>query len=603
MFASVRHVGFVRHLLCGAAVASTIFACSTRPGFDEQGPLIAPAEEGGAPEPEAPPKTCGVHCSRDLKQVLIGCEGDEKVVATCSADEGCGEGKCVDACTAAVLSKGSIGCDFWAVAPAQYAQIRGGCMAVMVANTWDRGVSLTAGYGDGDLDISKSTYTVSRQDGDPVYTLLEGPLAPGDVAVVFLSHDPLSTSVGRPTWCPENTTPALLEDTTRRGTGRLPAFHIKSDAPISAYSMYPYGGARTAMPTATLLLPTASWTTSYVAVSPYNFGNAAAERSLQIIANEDDTVVTIRPTIPLKATPNVAGAPAGTPVTWTLGKGETVQIVQPALTGSPIESNKPVAVFGGSECTRLPTDFCDLLQQQIPPFSHWGSEYAAVPYKPRPMSFSAEVREEVPYTIVGAVDDTQLTYDPVRPRGAPETLRAGESANFYTDEIFVVTSQDDAHPFHVSVYMTAATFKGETAPGRQAHMLGDPDFVNVPPTGQYLDRYVFFTDFTFPETTLTVVRRKTERGFAPVELACAGEITGWKPLGTRGEYEFAWVTLTRSFHGEKFAKGTCDYGRQEAHSDGPFGITVWGIAPYASYGYVGGTGLRPIHDVPPPTVK
>jgi len=127
--------------------------------------------------------------------------------------------------------------------------------------------------------------------------------------------------------------------------------------------------------------------------------------------------------------------------------------------------------------------------------------------------------------------------------------------------------------------------------------------VNVPPVDQYLDRYVFFTDFTYDDTSLTVVRRKTATGFAPVELDCAGEITGFMPLGSSGEYEFAWVQLTSAFQGEPYPKGTCSYGRQEARSSGPFAVTVWGVAPDASYGYVGGTGLRPIHEAPPPRVQ
>jgi len=127
--------------------------------------------------------------------------------------------------------------------------------------------------------------------------------------------------------------------------------------------------------------------------------------------------------------------------------------------------------------------------------------------------------------------------------------------------------------------------------------------VNVPPTAQYLDRYVFFTDFTFPETALTVVRRKTAKGFMPVELECGGEIDGWQPLGSSGQYEFAWVKLTSGFLPQTFAKGKCGYGRQVARSDGPFAITVWGTGQDASYGYVGGTGLRPINEAPPPGVN
>ena len=551
------------------------------------------------PEAAGPP-TCGIHCSRDLKQVLDGCDGD-KVITQCNPDQGCGDqGKCVDACTAAAQTKGSAGCDFWTVAP-DVKQERGGCFAVFVANTWDRGVSFEAGWGGTALDISSSVYMVDRKDDDPVYTLLQGPLPPGQVAVVFFADDAATESVH----CPPGVKPALSIDAVRRGTGRSRAFHLKSDAPISAYSIYPYGGAESFVPASTLLLPTTSWTRSYIAVSPFEFGNASAKmpRTLQIVASEDDTTVSMRPNVDLIAGTDVPGAPAGTTQSWTLAKGEVLQFTQASLTGSPIESTKPVAVFGGAIAGYLPasTPYADALHQQIPPFEHWGTEYAVVPYKPRVQSFSPDAREHVPYTIVGAVDGTILTYDPSRPRDAPETLQAGESVSFITDDLFVVKSQDSKHPFHVSVYMTGASYPGLSAGGGDT--LGDPDFVNVPAVDQYLDRYVFFTDFTYDDTSLTIVRRKTASGFAPVELECAGEITGFMPLGTSGEYELTWVQLTSAYQGTKHPKGTCSYGRHEARSTGPFAVTVWGIAPYASYGYVGGTGLRPIHEAPPPRVQ
>ena len=131
----------------------------------------------------------------------------------------------------------------------------------------------------------------------------------------------------------------------------------------------------------------------------------------------------------------------------------------------------------------------------------------------------------------------------------------------------------------------------------------DPDFVNVPPTDQYLDHYVFFTDYTYPDTRLTVVRRKTANGFAPVTLDCAGELRGFQPVGTGGELEYTYVALTKGFVPQSFPKGTCGYGRQGASSDGPFAITVWGMDQASSYGYVGGTGLRPINDAPKPVLK
>jgi hypothetical protein len=394
----------------------------------------------------------------------------------------------------------------------------------------------------------------------------------------------------------------MLIDPAKHGTGIAKAFHLKTDAPVSAYSIYPYGGAESFVPTATLLLPVSSWTRNYIAVSPFDFGDTQRRRSLQIIANEDDTEVSMRPAVEIAGGGDVAGATTGITQTWKLSKGQVLQFLQSSTTGSPIVSNRPIGMFGGAECTELPTPYCDILQQQIPPFEQWGTEYAVVPFQPRIASFSSNVREMVPYSIVGAVDGTTLTYEPARPLNAPETITAGKSVSFITDELFVVKSQDSKHPFHVNAYMTGSTYGGGTG----SRTTGDPDFVNVPPTAQYLDRYVFFTDFTFPDTTLTVVRRKTATGFVPVELACGGEITDFRPLGTSGQYEYAWVKLTTGFVPQKISPtgtGECSYGRQEARSTGPFGITVWGMGIDASYGYVGGTGLRPINDAPLPVVK
>ena len=445
-------------------IGGAILACSGRQGFREGDPLLT--SDGG--EPDAAPPACGLHCSRDLKQILDGCEGAETVVATCNADQGCGGGRCVDACTAAVLTKGSAGCDFWTVAPIDDDQ-SGGCFAVLIANTWDRAVSLDAEYGSNTLDISRSTYRVEGSGESSTHIPLEGPLPPGQVAVVFLAHNPSVPGVHP---CPPDVTVAVPLETVQRTTMKKPGFRIKTDAPVSAYSIAPYGGARSYTPTATLLLPVSSWTTSYIAVAPYRFsrnnvGVVPTPRTLQIVAAEDDTEIHMRPTSAITPGPGVEGAQAGEIRTWTLAKGEVLQIVQHLpLTGSPITTSKPVGVFGGAKVINLPYEagWGDWLQQQIPPLSHWGTEYAVVPYVSRVESLSGNSRELIPYTIVAAADGTMLTYEPSRPRDAPEALGAGEAAHFVTDEFFVVKSQDTSHPFHVNVYMTGgATGSGTSS--------------------------------------------------------------------------------------------------------------------------------------------
>lgn len=591
-------------VLVGAALFTLVAgACGTRPGFTENQPSFTAPE---AAAPDAPP-ACGVRCSRDLKKVLKGCVGQpEEAVTQCPPDQGCGIDRCVDACESAALSKGSAGCSFWTLPPDDARYGAGACFAAMVANTWDRPVSLAAEYGANPLDISKSMYTVTRNGADPVYTLLTGPLPPGQVAIVFLAQaevllDPDASA------CPKGVVPAVHVDPLRHGTAKTSAFHLKADSPVAAYSIFPYGGASSQYPTATLLLPVSSWDKSYIAVSTGKFGdsNSASldRRTLQIIANDDDTKVSMSPTNDIAEGEGVSAGVTGETVTWSLARGQVLQITQRSTTtGSPISSNKPIGVFGGSPCAFLPASvpYCDLTQQQIAPFAQWGTEYALVPYRPRTETVTGISREMVPWSFVGSVDGTVLTYDPVKPPGAPDTLAAGQMVSFMTDTFVTVKSQDKKHPFHAAVYMTGATFGGGAPGGGKT--TGDPDFVNVAPSDQFLDHYVFFTDYTFPDTSLTIVRRKTPAGFRPVTLECAGEISGFAPVGTSGEYEFAWVRLTSGFVPQKFAKGECGYGRQSAESDGPFSVTVWGTAKDASYGYAGGVGSRPINDVPLPVV-
>ncbi|MDB4939346.1 MAG: hypothetical protein JWP87_6318 [Labilithrix sp.] len=603
MNAEGQKVRFATLLSCAGLAAVAIAACSSRSAYDDTTPAFTPPD---AAAPDAP-VSCGFHCSRDLKKVIKGCAGAEETVV-CPPDQGCGIDKCVDACQAAELSKGSVGCSFWTLPPDD-AQLGGGaCFAAMIANTWDRPVNLRAELGTDPLDISKSVYTAVRVGDAPKYTRLTGPLPPGEVAIVFLSQA-TATSDPDATLCPEGVEPAFKGDPIRHGTGKTRAIHLEADVPVSAYSIFPYGGAESYYPTATLLLPVSSWDKSYIAVSTGKFGDpemaAAERRTLQIVANEDDTKVSMRPTVGLVEGNDVAAGGAGEVQTWTLARGQVLQITQPAaLSGSPISSDKPVGVFGGAPCHFLPaeTPWCDITQQQIPPFSQWGNEYALVPFRPRIESVTGMARETVPWSFVGAADGTVLTYDPAKPPGAPERLEAGQVVTFMTDAIVSVKSQDTKHPFYAAVHMTGSEFGG----GAAGVTTGDPDFVNVVPSEQFLDRYVFFADYTFPDTTLTVVRRKTATGFLPVELTCGGEISGFAPLGASGEYEYAWVRLTASFMPQKLpgsAGGECGYGRHEAHSDGPFSVTVWGVGLDASYGYAGGMGSRPINDAPLPTVK
>lgn len=131
-------------------------------------------------------------------------------------------------------------------------------------------------------------------------------------------------------------------------TGIIQAFHITTDQPTVAYDLFPYGESGNATAGASLLLPTSVWDTNYVAVSPTSpspLEQAAPE--LVLVGLTDDTRFTIRPTAAIREGKNVAGSAKGVPATYTLSKGQALVFQQEeSLTGSPIESNKPIGVFG-----------------------------------------------------------------------------------------------------------------------------------------------------------------------------------------------------------------------------------------------------------------
>lgn len=535
--------------------------------------------------------SCNERCAPDKRSILSDCA---EAPLACEATQECVDAKCVDGCAAAEADHASVGCDYYAVKMDVYPNpyFTGGCFAAFLANTYSAPAHLSATYGEGQIDFGKHARIPVGDGEDITYEPYDpvGGLPPGEVAILFLAE---SSQGG--VRCPA---PAARSSAALTGSGYGTAFRIQSTVPIVAYQMMPYGGGAAAVTGASLLLPTSVWGTNYVAV---NAGPATAQSnrpSLNIVAAEDATTITILPTVDIEGSDgNVKGGPAGVPIEYTLDRGEHLQLTQRhELTGSIISSDKKVGVLGGHQCLNLPSDhdFCDHAEQQLPPVNALGHEYVAVPHRPR-----TSAPDPAYWRIVGAVDGTELSFDPPI-EGGPPSVGKGEYADFVTDGPFVVKSQGDEHPFMLFAYMTGT---GD----REGY--GDPDFVRVVPPSQYLKRYVFFTDPTYPETNLVVVRKRTEEaGFESVTLDCAGELGGWQPLGA--DYEYTRTDLVRH---DFEPQGGCNNGLRVMESSDAFGLTVWGWGSpetsggtcgalgfstcYVSYGYPAGEGVRPVNDV------
>jgi hypothetical protein len=586
--------------------------------LDQSSPGFGDVLDGGG-------QTCNVLCSSDLHDVV---DANGNVITQCADDEGCSPcGGCVPACASATANQSSIGCEYYSVPPPATfdpdSTTAGYCFAMFVANTWSSPVTLTADWNGQPLSTGTFAYVPSGSGPTLTYEPLpSGQLPAGGIAILFLnSYVPSDIGPYGPEvyGCPPGlnvavTSQAVSADVT--GVGQ--AFHVTADRPVVAYDIYPYGGGRSKVTSATLLAPTSTWDTNYIVVT-FEDGTVVGQTSIghgvaQITALTDNTTVTISPTTDVVDGTGVVVAPQGVLHTFSLSQGEFVELRAAAgafgttLTGTTIQSNNPIGVWGASHCPYVgEVCCCDSMHQQLFPVHALGHEYAAVRYRNR---YDTGPDESTPWRLVGAVNGTVLTYDPAPPAGAPVTLSSGQSVDFWSSTPFVVSSQDAEHPFYAGAYMTSATY----LPTGSANGRGDAEWVNIVPPDQFMSSYVFFTDPTYPETDLVVIRKTTTAGFADVNLDCAGVLTGWQPVGASGEYQFTRIDLSRH---DFQAQGSCDNGRHEIQSASPFGVTVWGWGTeetleltdagtlgsgsietqFVSYAYPAGANVKPINTV------
>ncbi len=532
---------------------------------------------------------CAAKCSSDFHKVL-SCNGVE--LQKCSGDQGCDptSGKCENACSVAEKTKQSVGCEyfptFMEMNDSSFWQGNQICFAVIVANTWDTPAKVSVALNGAALDIDKYAYV--PQGSGPSLTLsptsVTSGIAPGGVAILFLA----GAQGTEKAHCPVPS--AMTVGPMVQGTGKGHSFHLKTDVPVVAYQIAPYGGGNAAVTGASLLIPTSAWDVNYIGVNAYKYG--IAPPSMNIIARENATQVTLVPVAAVSGGGGLPSGPVNTPLSFTLNAGEMAQFSQNAeLTGSVISSDKPIGLMGGQKSLNVPVgvSYADHAEQMIPPVRAMGSEYVGVMHRQRKT-------EPAVWRLVGAVDGTTLSWT-----GAvtgPATLNRGEVAELQTSTPFVVKSQDDLHPFMLFQLMTGSTFLAEMSG------YGDADFVLMVPPQQYMPRYVFFADPTYPETNLVLVRAKVDGKFADVFLDCSGVVSGWQPLG---DYEWTRVDLmTGNFQ----PVGNCSTGRHEMWSDGPFGVTVWGwgtplttsFTSNVSYGYPAGMNIVPINKVVVPPI-
>jgi len=315
--------------------------------------------------------------------------------------------------------------------------------------------------------------------------------------------------------------------------------HVTAADEVTVYGL----NQRSQSTDAFLGLPTDILGTEYINQGYQNV-NIINATQFGIVAAQDDTSVTITPTV------TTGSRLAGVPYTITLNQGQTYQLrnTLPApadLSGSIIESNLPIAVFGGHQCANIPMGFtaCDYIVEQLPPISTWGQSFVTMPLATRTGGDT--------FRVLASQDVTTVSID----GAVAVTLNRGEIYETILSSPATITA--DA-PVLVTQYSNSSGFDGVTS---------DPFQVVIPPFEQFLASYTITTPATgFTTNFVNVVAANAAIGTIMLDgiVIPAADFT---PIGSSG------------FSGTQVAIAL---GSHALSGPIPFGITVYGFASYDS---------------------
>ncbi len=288
---------------------------------------------------------------------------------------------------------------------------------------------------------------------------------------------------------------------------------------------------------------------------PGNAQSLAHRSQLAVAATQDGTNVTITPAA------DVGTHLAGVPYMITLDRLDAYQLMAGGdLTGSLIESDAPIAVFGGNQCGQIPLyeSYCDHLAEQTPPIELWGTEALSVPLATRSGGDT--------FRALAAQDNTTVVFDGPSPSSI--VLNAGEYADVILDGNNRITADG---PILVAQYSNGTGYDGAQ---------GDPFMMLLPPANRFLDSYTFSTPLSlFANNYVNIVALTTDAFSGAVVLDGAPILAGYFTAMPGSPYAGAQVPIS--------------VGAHTLHAPNPLGLYVYGFANYNAYGYSGGFSAIP----------
>ncbi len=226
------------------------------------------------------------------------------------------------------------------------------------------------------------------------------------------------------------------------------------------------------------------------------------------------------------------------------------------LSGTFIQSDKPIAVFGGHRCANIPVpvSYCDYVIEQLPPVDTWGTYFATLPLATRTRGDT--------FRFLAATNNTNVFLNSSR----IATLNRGQFFERIVEGPGEITSD---HPILVAQYSNSHQYDNG---------LGDPFMMLVPPLEHYLSAYTVTSLSGFNPNLINVVAQTSDIGAVMFDGAPI-PASAFVPIGNTGTYG-AQLTVSAGTH-----------NLSGPHS---FGVYVYGFGLDVSYGFPGSACLSSV---------
>jgi len=556
--------------------------------------------------------------------VALACSADGSGFArveTCdSPGTACRNGYCEALCALAAEEKSNVGCNYWAVdldnaslGPTRDAASQQ--FAVVVSNPQP------------DVRATVRVFIDDAPVGDESapYEIASAEIPPLDLRVLKLGPREVDG------------TPEGEHNTGTHTALTRAAFRIESNVPVVAYQFNPLENANVFSNDASLLVPeealgtpSESLETRYVALSwpqtiaitddPDTNFNPSSPTSLRafltIVGTEVDTSVRITTTARVVPGGPVEATPIGGVIEATIGAYEVLNLeteeFRADFTGSIVESDRPVAVFVGTEASdapafdRLAERFCcaDHLEEQLAPTRTAGESFA-IPHSPsrttaiRDAGATIEVVPEPDYVRFVATTEVgariRTTLEPPDDR-----IELGGIGSFAEVEVTRSIRAVSDEPILVAQIMASQIACGV----RTALPGGDPSLLFVPPIEQARAENVFLTPDKYAFDFIGVVAQPDDEplldGVLLSAQGCKQQDIGPPDAQNNDDRLIFWeCQLGFPLVDDNVDPVTVEPAEQNdgvhrVSAELPVVILVSGFDAYVSYAYAAGTQLREI---------